>query len=128
MKFKNKNHRALYEDITNKISYKDNETMAVIYLLTADKALWTAAKQHLENGKINLNRIKVRKGNENSYILLCCAKDLVNGSNFLSIGDLADTNIINSKIYSLVINAMTIKRGFSDIKKYIRGGKKSVKS
>lgn len=47
-----------------------------LYLLTADRALWRAAKRQMWNGKIILGRIRLACGTESSYTLLCCAKDL----------------------------------------------------
>lgn len=46
----------------------------------------------------------------NGYTLYCTAKDLYLGTKNLTIGDLADTTIIEPKIFGVICNAMAIRR------------------
>ena len=110
MKFKNKNHQALFNDEANKLNRNDNVKMAVLYLLTADVKLWNASKHHIRRGNIDLDSIRVKKGNLKSYTLLCVAKDIACGTCFLSLHDLADTDIITSKMFGAITTAIGIRR------------------
>ena len=44
------------------------------------------------------------------YALYCASKDLYLGTKNLTIGDLADTDLIPSKIFGLICNGMAIRR------------------
>ena len=50
MKFKNKNHQAIFNTESHKLNRNDNVKMAILYLLTADVHLWSAAKLHIKKG------------------------------------------------------------------------------
>ena len=79
MKFKNKNHQAIFTTAANKLNRNDNVKMSVLYLLTADVRLWNASKHHIKKGYIDLDSIKVKNGNIKAYTLLCVAKDIACG-------------------------------------------------
>ena len=102
MKFKNKNHQAIFTTAANKLSRNDNVKMSVLYLLTADVRLWNASKHHIKKGYIDLDSIKVKNGNIKAYTLLCVAKDIACGTGYLSIHDLADTNLITAKMFGTI--------------------------
>jgi len=68
MKFKNKNHQAIFTTAANKLNRNDNVKMSVLYLLTADVRLWNASKHHIKKGYIDLDSIKVKNGNIKAYL------------------------------------------------------------
>ncbi len=110
MKFKNKNHQALFENTAKKLDRRDKTKMAVLFLLTADGKLWNASKHHISRGKIYLNDIKLRNGTPKAYTLLCCAKDIAFGTSYLTVNDLADAELITPKLLGIINNAITIRR------------------
>ena len=110
MKFKNKNHQAIFSSESQKLNRNDNVKMSVLYLLTADVRLWNAAKPHIRKGYIDLDNISVKKGNLKSYTLLCVAKDIACGTSYLSIHDLADGDILTSKMLGTIVTAIKIRR------------------
>ena len=111
MKFKNKNHQALFTTAANKLNRHDKTKMAILYLLTADVRLWNMSKRHVKKGYIDLDGIDLgNKGYPKAYTLLGVAKDIANGTNYLSIHDLADTEVITPKMYGIIINAISINR------------------
>lgn len=110
MKFRNKNHQAIFSSESQKLNRNDNVKMSVLYLLTADVRLWSAAKHHIRKGYIDLDSISVKKGNLKSYTLLCVARDIACGTSFLSINDLADTELISPQMLGTITTAITIRR------------------
>lgn len=110
MKFKNNNHQALFNNEAKKMNRHDNVKMAVLYLLTADFKLWNEAKRHIKRGNIDLDSIKVRNGNLKAYTLLSVARDIACGTSYLSIHDLADTEIISDKMFGTITTAIGIRR------------------
>ena len=110
MKFRNKNHQAIFNSESQKLNRNDNVKMSVLYLLTADVKLWNASKHHIRRGNIDLDSIRVKKGNLKSYTLLCVARDIACGTSFLSIHDLADTELISPQMLGTITTAITIRR------------------
>lgn len=83
MKFKNKNHQALFNTAANKLNRHDKTKMALLYLLTADVRLWNMAKHHVKKGYIDLDSIDLgNKGYPKAYTLLGVAKDIANGTSY----------------------------------------------
>ena len=110
MKFKNEKHRSTFLNEAKKQSLKNYKIIAALYLLTADEKLWDTAKGSIGKDDIVFDNIHLKNGSENAYALYCAAKDSYNGSRHLAIDDIADGTIIKNKVFSLICNAMLIKR------------------
>lgn len=110
MKFKNKNHQAVFNGESHKMNRQDDVKMAVLYLLTADVQLWNASKKHIRKGNIDLDSIRVKNSNLKAYTLLCVAKDIACGTCFLSLHDLGDTDLITPKMFGTITTALKIRR------------------
>lgn len=111
MKFKNKNHQAIFNNAANKLNRHDKTKMAILYLLTADVRLWNMAKHHVRKGYIDLDGIDLgNKGYPKAYTLLGVAEDIANDTSYLSIHDLADTEVITPKMYGIIVGAININR------------------
>ena len=117
MQYKNEKHRLDFEEAIRKKDKKDYAMMAALYLLTADLRLWNLARKHVGKIEINFADIRLKKIHENGYALFCCAKDLCLGTKYLTVADLADTDVIPPKMFELICNAMAIRRfGLATIK------------
>ena len=110
MKEKERSHQAIFNAIAKRMNNNDRKKMAVLYLLTADGTLWNIAKKEICHGKILLNRIRLRRANITSYTLLCCAKDIAYGTNFLTMADLSDVELIPQKVLDVIKRAISIRR------------------
>lgn len=110
MRYKNEKHQSEFEDAIRKKDKKDYAMMAALYLLTADLRLWNLSKRHVGKISINFADIRLKNIHENGYALFCCAKDLCLGTKNLTVADLADTTIIEPKIFGVICNAMAIRR------------------
>ena len=110
MKFRNEKHRSTFLNEAKKQSLKNYKIIAALYLLTADEKLWDTAKGSVVKDDIAFEGIHLKNGSENAYALYCAAKDLYNGSRHLAIDDIADSTIINNKVFTLICNSMLIKR------------------
>ena len=80
MNFRNSKHNITFTETIRKKNKKDYALMSAIYLLTAEFALWQAAK------------------------------DLYLGTEYLTISDLADPQLIPPRMFALICNAMAIRR------------------
>ena len=124
MQFKNEKHKAAFEKAIKSINQNNKIKMCAIYLLTADGCLWSAAKRHVNNDEIHFFRIRLGKSTPTAYTLFCCAKDLALGSKHMTISDLADSTLIQHKVFAVICNAMAIRRyGLGAIQYEIKGEK-----
>lgn len=65
---------------------------------------------YVQRNEILFENIHLKGSTANGYTLYCTAKDLYLGTKNLTIGDLADTTIIEPKIFGVICNAMAIRR------------------
>lgn len=110
MYFRNENHRIAFTEAIQKLNRKNYALMSAIYLLTAERYLWTVAKQHIGDNNVFFDRIKLQNSTENAYTLFCSAKDLYLGTKHIIVKDLADADLISPKLFDLICNAMAIRR------------------
>lgn len=108
--YRNKNHKALFEEITAEADKKDYALLSALYLLSADYRLWAVVKHHIQNNKICFQDIRLNGIHEDGYTLYCVAKDLYLGTKHLSVSDLSDTNLIHAKLFGIICNGMAIRR------------------
>lgn len=110
MKFRNDHHRRIFLNEAKKQSLKNYRLISALYLLTADETLWESAKSAVGKDEVDFKNIRLKSGSEDAYALYCAAKDLYNGSRQLSIDDIAEVGLVKNKIFSLIFNAIVIKR------------------
>lgn len=110
MYFRNEKHRTVFTEAVAKLDKKDYALMAAVYLLTADCRLWSITGRYVQRNEILFENIHLKGSTANGYTLYCTAKDLYLGTKNLTIGDLADTTIIEPKIFGVICNAMAIRR------------------
>ena len=110
MKFRNDQHRNIFLKEAKEQSLKNHKLIAALYLLTSEEKLWKVSKPFIEKDNINFENIRLKGSSESTYALYCAAKDLYNGSRHLALDDIADNELIKNKIFSLICNAMLIKR------------------
>lgn len=110
MYFKNEKHRTIFTEAVAKLDKKNYALMAAVYLLTADCRLWSSTGRYVQRNEILFENIRLKGSTANGYTLYCAAKDLYLGTKNLTIGDLADTTLIDPKAFGLICNAMAIRR------------------
>lgn len=111
MEFRDTKHRRLFAEAIRKQDEKNYALMAALYLLTADLKLWNAARRYTERNSIHFSKVRLPGIHPDGYTLFCGAKDLYAGTKHLLIGDLADTELITSQLFTLICNAMAIRLG-----------------
>ena len=110
MMYKNDKHRTAFETAVKKENKKDYALLAAVYLLTADFALWKCVRHAVVNNVICFEQVRLHGTNTSSYSQFCAAKDLYLGTKHLTVSDLADSELISPKTFSLICNAMAIRR------------------
>ncbi len=110
MYYKNAKHKQAFTEGLKRTDKKDKETLAILYLLSADPCLWQRAKKARVYGKIYLNNICLTNISEEGYVLLGAAKDITAGTKYLSLADLSDKSLISGKTYETIMQAIRIRR------------------
>ena len=110
MEYRNEKHRVVFSEAIKHLNQKDKALMAALYLLTAEHKLWTRIRRFVERDEIQFDSFKPKDSTESGYTLFCAAKDLYLGTKRLTVGDLADPELIPPKTFTLICNAMAIKR------------------
>ena len=123
MNFKNEKHRKVFDEAIRKLDRKNYPLMSAVYLLTAEHKLWMQIRHCVERNEIKFDNFKLKNSTENGYTLLCSAKDLYLGTKHITIGDLADKEIVSPKNFSLICNAMAIRRFGLGAIQYISKGR-----
>lgn len=107
MQFKNEKHKEEFTQAIKHIDKEDKTMLSVLYLLTADKSLWRKTKNYMRSGYIALNRVRIRRISEDGYTLFCCAKDMLYGTEHMTPNDLADKDLISSRVF--ILRPMSMK-------------------
>lgn len=110
MDYRNEKHKIAFEDAVRKADIRNYTLLSVLYLLTADRKLWISSKPHISKNEIAFEKIELKNSDEKAYALFCTAKDLYLKTKHMAITDLADTDLISPKIFTLICNAMSIRR------------------
>ncbi|MEG2396358.1 MAG: hypothetical protein RSB11_04915, partial [Oscillospiraceae bacterium] len=103
-------HRKLFLQAAQKSLVSDNARLAALYLLTADKKLWTKACHAITDRHIDFSAVVIGDIGIDCYTLFMSAKDLSTGTKHITMSDLADTEIISQKMFEIICNAMAIRR------------------
>ena len=122
MNFRNSKHSTTFTDAIKKKNKRDYALMSALYLLTAEFALWQTVKRYIVDNSIDFKSLQPAGISENGYTLFCAAKDLYLGTNYLTISDLADTQLIPPRMFALkrknffsLCGVLLVGLGFSSI-------------
>ena len=111
MIFQSNRHKQIFEAERLNLRKPGKKALAVLYLLTADKALWQKTKPFLtDNGKVDLKGVHLGAISTDGYALWKAAKEIQTGEKQISLCELADNGIISDNAFRLIVKAGTIAR------------------
>ena len=110
MNYYSKKHESDFKQALERINPDNLRVLSAVYLLTADTQLWRRVQNQLEKNCIRFDRMNLGSVDEKAYTLFCCAKDLYLGTKHITIADLADEQLILSKMFGIICNALAIRR------------------
>lgn len=109
MIFQSNRHKQILETELLHLRKPTKKALAVLYLLTADKALWQKTKTFLtNNGKVDLKSVHLGDISPDGYALWKATKELQTGEKQISLYELADSEIISDNAFRLIVQAVTI--------------------
>ena len=110
MNYRGKEHREMFTLATKNKKGADYKYLAAVYLLTADKKLWSVSKGAVSVNKIAFSEINSAGLSLDAYTLLMTAKDFYTDSGNLTAADLANKDIVSPKLFAVICTAMSICR------------------
>lgn len=111
MYYKNKTHQRIFEEQVNRNPCKcSNHYLAVLYLLTADRELWNAAKRVIERKEIDFSAIRPKEFTTNGYTVFIVAKDIYDGETHITLKDICDRYLVPDQLFELFVTAIHICR------------------
>ncbi len=84
--------------------------LSALYLLCADRYLWSRSQDGIKKDKIYFEEIRIRDAAPEVYCLFKAAQDLYCGSRHLTISDLSDRELVPPWLFQVICNAMAIRR------------------
>lgn len=111
MYYKNKTHQRIFEEQVNRNPSKcSNHYLAALYLLTADRVLWNAAKHVIERKEIDFAQIRPKEFTTNGYTVFIVAKDIYDGETHITLKDICDRYLVPDQLFELFVTAIHICR------------------
>ena len=132
MYFRGDDHKKLFEQAMLKPNGVSRAFLAAIYLLTVDNILWSKARRIISRTAID-QRIRLGNISEEVYALFMTTKDLYADNKttdryekHINISDQADKSIVSQTVFSVICNAMILRRYGMNAKKMRKGVNESV--
>ncbi len=110
MKFRSNAHCTAFTEAIKDLRRSDYAELAAVYSLTADGRLWNQVKHCVRRNEILFDQMRPIGGTTNSYALLCVARDLYLGTTHITLGELADPELIPPKLFGVICIAVAIRR------------------
>lgn len=123
MMYRGNAHKEMFESAIERSLSSDNAILAALYLLTADKYLWSKVRRSVKSSAVDFSAVRLGNVSPDAYTLFMTARDLYEGTKHITISDIADRNIVSHKMFGILVNAMAIRRyGMKVIQIIDKGG------
>ena len=83
--------------------------LAALYLLTADRNLWSQAKDHISLRRMYVEDMRPKNLTGTSYVYFAAAKDIMSGSHTVQLTEIADPALLSMKSYLILCTALAIR-------------------
>jgi len=110
MLYRGNSHKEMFEKAIEQSLNIDNAMLSALYLLTADKYLWSKVGHSVSGKSVNFSAVRLGNINTDAYTLYMTARDLYSGTKHITLSDIADTELISNKMFGILCNAMAIRR------------------
>lgn len=87
---------------------------AALFLLTADEQLWRIAEKGTTSRSLQFGQMKLCNISTDAYALYQAAKSLYTGKESITVSELADPEIIEGPLLTIIVNGILIARFGTD--------------
>ena len=110
MLYRGNAHKEMFEQAIEQSLNSNNAMLSALYLLTADKYLWSKVRYAINNNAVVFSAVRLGDISTDAYTLYMTARDLYSGTKHITVSDIADTELIANKMFAILCNAMAIRR------------------
>ena len=83
--------------------------LAALYLLTADRNLWSQVKDHISLRRVYVEDMRPKYLTGTSYVYFSAAKDILTGSRNIQLLEITDPALLSMKSYIILCTALAIR-------------------
>ena len=83
---------------------------SAVYLLSADRFLWSRALEVIDQEGIHFARIHIHGVDLDGYVLFHMARDLYQGSRHIRLSELIDPDLVSDRAFEWIMTACVIRR------------------
>ena len=83
--------------------------LAALYLLTADRNLWSQVKDHISLRRVYVEDMRPKNLTGTSYVYFAAAKDILTGTRNIQLMEIADPSLLSMKSYMILCTALAIR-------------------
>ena len=83
--------------------------LAALYLLTADRNLWSQVKDHISLRRVYVEDMQPKNLTGTSYVYFAAAKDILSGTRNIQLMEIADPALLSMKSYMILCTALAIR-------------------
>lgn len=110
LEFRNHLHESLFKMEVEKLHAPSATMLTALYLFTADHQLWNRTKQCIHEQNIHFIEIPLAGLSVPAYTLYKAAVTLCSEREELSFSELSDRNLISHALFSIICQALSIRR------------------
>ena len=83
--------------------------LAALYLLTADRNLWSQVKDHISLRRVYVEDMRPKNLTGTSYVFFAAAKNILSGSRNIQLMEIADPALLSMGAYMVLCTALAIR-------------------
>ena len=112
-------HAMIYRDERHQHTFEKEAAMrpdtvsrallAALYLLTADRNLWSQVKDHISLRRVYVEDMRPKNLTGTSYVYFAAAKDIMSGTRNIQLMEIADPALLSMKSYMILCTALAIR-------------------
>ena len=111
--FRDEDHRTRFREMldgscTSRM-LSSGRYLAAVFLLSADGWLWERVKTSVTDLGIFFDNVSIRGASTEQYVLFHSAKEIFTGEQFVSMEEMADSEIVSDELLSLIVSAYLLR-------------------
>lgn len=110
MIYRDDRHQHTFEnEVAMRPSTASRPLMAALYLLTADRNLWTQVRDHISLRRVYTDDMRPKNLTGTSYVYFAAARDILTGTRSIHLMEIADPALLSMKSYMILCTALAIR-------------------
>ena len=110
MIYRDERHEHTFEkEVSMRPDSVSRALLAALYLLTADRNLWSQVKDHISLRRVYVEDMRPKNLTGTSYVYFAAAKDIMSGTRNIQLMEIADPALLSMKSYMILCTALAIR-------------------